>query len=83
MIFLLIYDRHRSEIVRLIKFEDTDRATAEHSRLEAELEFHRLKLSREVVLLEARSEQALRRTHRRYFENGRQIVASADLKLKW
>jgi hypothetical protein len=33
-----------------------------------ELELNRLGIEREVVLLEADTEEALRRTHRRYFE---------------
>jgi len=34
-----------------------------------ELELHRQGVEREIVLLEAQSEDALRRTHRRYFES--------------
>jgi len=37
--------------------------------MEMELELHRRGIKHEVVLLEAASEEAVRRTHRRYFES--------------
>ena len=46
----------------------------ERSRLELEINLHRLKIDDEVVLLEAENESGLRRTHRRYFESLAQIV---------
>ena len=39
------------------------------ARLELEIRLNRDNVDHEVVLLEAHSEEALRRTHRRYFEN--------------
>jgi len=42
------------------------------------LDLNRREVEHEVVLLEALSEQALRRTHRRYFENPSQIVRSGS-----
>jgi len=39
-----------------------------------ELDLNRKEVGYEVVLLEAENEDALRRTHRRYFENLRQIL---------
>jgi hypothetical protein len=44
------------------------------ARLEIELDLKRRGVEGEVMLLEALSEQALRRTHRRYFEDAQQIV---------
>lgn len=68
MIFLIEYDRNRGRIVTFKRFEDSDQQKAKDSRLQMELELNRLGIEREVVLLEADTEEALRRTHRRYFE---------------
>jgi hypothetical protein len=68
MIFLIDYDRNQGKIVRLESFPDHERLKAENSRLELELLLRRQGAEREVVLLEAASLEALRRTHRRYFE---------------
>ena len=69
MIFLIEYDRKRGQLVNLERFEDAERKKAEHIRLEVELDLNRLGIEREVILLEASSESAIRRTHRRYFED--------------
>jgi hypothetical protein len=69
MIFLIEYDRSRGEIVTFKTFPDSERRVAENARLELEIELNRDNVDHEVVLLEADSEEALRRTHRRYFEN--------------
>ena len=68
MIFLIEYDRKRGQIVTIKKFNSSERQKADESRLRMELELNRSETKREVVLLEAASEAALRRTHRRYFE---------------
>ena len=78
MIFLIEYDRPRGQIVTFKVFDDPDRAGAEHARLETELDLHRRRIQHEVVLLEASSEEALRRTHRRYFETPGEILKSAQ-----
>jgi len=77
MIFLIEYDRAKGQIVNLKTFDERDRVTAENTRLELELELNRLGKEREVVLLEASSEQALRRTHRRYFEDLSELVKAS------
>lgn len=82
MIFLIEYDRPQAQVVRFESFEDIERIKAERLRFEIEITLHRQHLDREVVVLEATSEQALRRTHRRYFENAKQIVESTDKELK-
>ena len=69
MIFLIEYDRSRGEIVTFKTFWDSERHVAEDLRLELEIKLNRDDVDHEVVLLEADSEDALRRTHRRYFEN--------------
>lgn len=76
MIFLIEYDRTRGEIVTFRAFDDAERQTAEDARLELELDLNRLGTEREVVILEAATEEALRRTHRRYFENLSELVNS-------
>lgn len=69
MIFLIQYDRACGELVTLKTFSDTERGAAEETRLKIEIGLNRDEVDREVVILEAESEEALRRTHRRYFEN--------------
>jgi hypothetical protein len=67
MLFLIEYDRPQGQLVSIEQF--TDSQEAEGARLDLELKLNRSGIAREVVLLEATTEQALRRTHRRYFEN--------------
>lgn len=78
MIFLVEYDRLRGELVSIEAFDDTDRGPAESSRLSRELMLHRNGMQREVVLLQAANEDALRETHRRYFADIATLVG-ADL----
>ena len=79
MIFLIEYDRPEGQIVTFTTFKDSERLNAEKSRLDLELHLNRRGLNHEVVLLEAASKEALRLTHRRYFEDARQIVKSASV----
>jgi hypothetical protein len=67
MIFLIEYDRPQGELVNLQVFDDSHRDDAENARLRRELTLHRTGVRREVVLLQAASEAALKETHRRYF----------------
>jgi hypothetical protein len=76
MIFLIEYDRIRGRIMSFKAFDESERMKAEDSRLQLELELNRVGTEREVVLLEAASEEALRRTHRRYFEDLSELVNS-------
>ena len=75
MIFLIEYNRSEGNIVTFRSFDDSQRQEAENSRLEIELDRNRKVVDHEVVLLEAENEEALRLTHRRYFENLRQILS--------
>lgn len=77
MIFLIEYNRPQGRIVTFERFKDSEQLKAENSRLELELNLNRRGVAHEVVLLEAASANALRRTHRRYFETLRQILESA------
>ncbi len=74
MIFLIEYNRERGQIVSFEVFADSTREKAEDARFETELRLNRAGIEHEVILLEAASEEALRRTHRRYFENIEQLT---------
>lgn len=78
MIFLIEYQRSAGRIVQFQKFRDEERAVAERARVDRELA-RRADADYEVVLLEAESEQALRKTHGRYFfENDRVALAAPE-----
>jgi hypothetical protein len=77
MIFLIEYDRQRGKLVTFSEFPDEDLAKAERARLELELSRERTDQLNEIVLLQAETEDALRLTHRRYFQSGREIVDAA------
>jgi hypothetical protein len=77
MVFLIRYDRRAGTITSLQAFHDIDRAIAESKRLEMELAGDLSSGSNEIVLLEAKSEADLRKTHRRYFESAQELVKSA------
>jgi hypothetical protein len=67
MLFLIEYNRNEGRIVTFEKFSDNASKIAKNARLEMELDLNRRGVEREVVLLQAVDEAALRRTHRRYF----------------
>lgn len=75
MIFLIEYDRPEGRIVTFRVFKDSELGSAEDARLSIELTLNRGRVQREVVLLQAADEQALRRTHRRYFEDVTGLVS--------
>jgi hypothetical protein len=74
MVFLIEYDRERGRLVSIKSFANSD--GAEESRLQLELELNLKGVRNEVVLLEAATEEALRRTHRRYFEDLTELSAA-------
>ena len=78
MIFLIEYNRIEGQIVTSRDFDDSQRREAEDSRLKIELDLNSKGVDHEVVLLEAASEDALRLTHRRYFEDLRQLLQSGS-----
>lgn len=75
MIFLIEYNRREGRLVTFERFDDVQRRDAEKLRLEIELDLNRSGIEHEVVLMEASSEEALRRTHRRYFETLSQLAS--------
>lgn len=82
MIFLIEYNRPQGRIVTFKRFKDSERLKAEKSRLDLELDLNRRGVDDEVVLLEAASEEALHKTHQRYFKTLRQIAESAGANHK-
>jgi hypothetical protein len=77
MIFLIDYDRELG-LQSLKRFEDAERAAATQARFDLELHHHRQGLIREVVLLEAADEAAVRRSHGRYFYNLKDLAGRLD-----
>jgi hypothetical protein len=77
LIFLIEYNRKQGKLVALHSFGDSDRESAEESRLQLELDLNLRGVDNEVVLLEATNEEAIRRTHRRYFEDLTELTTAA------
>ncbi len=75
MIFLLEYNRTGGRLATFKTFDDANMRDAADARIELELVLHRKGVNHEVVLLQAASEQAVRRTHRRYFESLKELVS--------
>jgi hypothetical protein len=76
MLFLIQYDRRAGHIVRLERFTDDQQRLAADTRLELEIELRRHGQNHEVVLLDAASEEALHKTHGRYFEDVQGLLAA-------
>ncbi len=68
MLFLIEYDRPSGKIVEMQKFDNAAKHEAEDARLELELRLNREGIEHEVVILDAPNEEAVRRTHGRYFK---------------
>jgi hypothetical protein len=81
MIFVIVYDRQRSKAVSKKRFRDNERALAQRERLALELKARGAKRDIEVVLLEAGSEQQLRKSHSRYFLSTEQFKHSLESDL--
>ena len=77
MLFLIAYNRSSGLVASMKAFDDAQRRVAENARLDLELDFNRRGIRHEVVLLQASSEQALRLTHRRYFEDFAELARSS------
>jgi len=67
MIFLIQYDRQLGQIIKISEFNDADKQVAEDTRLDLEIQLAREGNTNEIVLLEASSQEALKKTHARYF----------------
>jgi hypothetical protein len=77
MLFLIEYDRSRGSIVQVREFDDNSRGIAEDARLDLELDLNRQGVEHEIVLLDAPSVEALRRTHGRYFESVAELACGS------
>ena len=77
MLFLVQYDRPAGHRVGLKTFTDDQRIVAGKARLELEIELRRRSQDHEVDLLQAASEEALRKTHGRYFEDVEHLLTLA------
>jgi hypothetical protein len=76
VVFLIEYDRDSGRIVTMRSFEDSERESAQDARLDLELDLNEKGIEYEGVLLEASDEEAVRRTHRRYFEDLRELTTA-------
>ena len=76
MIYLLEYDREIGELISIKSFTEGERALAQENRLAREIDQIGTGKEYEIVLLEAASEEALRKTHSRYFENLKELVTA-------
>jgi hypothetical protein len=77
MLFLIQYDRRTGRLVKLERFADDQRLVASKARLDLEIDLRGRGQKHEVVLLEAASEEALHKTHGRYFEDVEGLLALA------
>jgi predicted Zn-dependent protease len=69
VIFLIEYNKDQGRIVTIKSFANSERETAEQERFAREIDLGNQGDRLEIVLLEAETEEALRRTHQRYFED--------------
>lgn len=76
-LFLLSYDRLAAQVVEFAEVAQGQEQEAFDRRLALELQALRDGLDLEVVLLEATSEERLRRTNARYFDDLAVLLASA------
>lgn len=78
MIFVIEYDRSAGRLVKMRTFSNSQRSIALEVRLAREIALQRLRKRHEVVVLEAASEEDLRATHRRYFEDVGSLTRAAS-----
>ncbi|MGE3104686.1 MAG: hypothetical protein AB7F83_03720 [Lysobacterales bacterium] len=71
---LIDFDQSSGKLLSSRTFAESERALAEKARLDLELALHAAGNMREVVILRARDEAQIRRTHRRYFETWEELL---------
>jgi hypothetical protein len=69
--YLLVYDRPRGQLLEEREFSDSGAALKERFRLERE---HMTNKDIEIVVLEADSAEAIRRSHARYFRTAGDLM---------
>jgi hypothetical protein len=72
MYYVVVYDRARAHLEGLEPF------ASRHDALRERFRWERLRPEAEVVVLAARSEAALRRTHGRYFSSIDELLGRAE-----
>jgi hypothetical protein len=72
--YLIVFNRESSDVVEIHHFQDA--RIALEARLEAESRYSD-RPEIEIVVLNAKSQEALRGTHRRYFEKFSRMAAQA------
>lgn len=73
--FLIVYNQTTGDVT-VDRYDDDARERAQQRRFALERE-HRLEPHIEIVLLGARSEDVLHRTHARYFKTVRELMETA------
>lgn len=73
--FLLVYDQGAGRLLEMVEFGPEERAEALRRRFARETK-ELGNSSIEVVVLGAQSQEALRRTHGRYFQTAAELAAS-------
>jgi hypothetical protein len=81
MLFLIEYDRSEGKLLTLREFDGSEWQAAHNARLELELDLNRRGIQHEVVILDAPNEEALRRTHGRYFKDFAELAGEQIAKL--
>jgi hypothetical protein len=74
VIFLVEYNRKLGKLIQVRDFRNEQRHDADDVRLDLELDLAQRQVDHEVVLLEAESRDALRQTHKRYFNDLQQLL---------
>jgi hypothetical protein len=77
MYFLLEYESGKGKLLSITSYSDDCSEQARKERLTMELKHHRAKNDVEAILLEAKDQQALHTTHRRYFDSMDQLARLA------
>lgn len=73
--FLLVYDQKQGKLLLpIVKFTDAEGGAAIRRRFELEREYGG-QPGIEIVVLSAESEEAIRKTHGRYFKTVRELLA--------
>lgn len=78
MLFLIHYNRSQGSLVSIQEFSEKDMAGASSAKMELEISLLGNGFGHEVVLLEADSREALRKTHRRYFDTLQEMGTRSD-----
>jgi hypothetical protein len=81
VIFLIEYNRKEAKLYTFKSYKDSDWNKASEDRLALELRLLHAGIDHEVVTLEADSEEDLRQTHGRYFDNLSELLKKWELAL--